>query len=235
MAIPTYILICTSQFRLAFQDRRKATKHGLRHLVVARLSEVDQIKIKIIVPKSGGYRAFQPQGLLLEGHSRPAARATGRRRSRAGKPACAFRHLARRPPPARRPHGGKALSGTWLVCKLGRASAQPSLPCRGVCSRGQRKPPVTRLRVTGGCSLSLPLARRVRESKTFRGGTHHRSPGWPTSPTCQPPKGSSALSSIGLHLLRSNRSFPFSPTQWRDKRLTSRTGPLTVSPTPGTA
>jgi hypothetical protein len=47
---------------------------------------------------------------------------------------------------------------------------------------------------------------------------HHRSPGWPTSPTCQPPKGSSALSSIGLHLLRSNRSFPFSPTQWRDKR-----------------
>jgi hypothetical protein len=47
---------------------------------------------------------------------------------------------------------------------------------------------------------------------------HHRSRGWPTSPTCQPPKGSSALSSIGLHLLHSNRSFPFSPTQWRDKR-----------------
>ena len=47
---------------------------------------------------------------------------------------------------------------------------------------------------------------------------HHRSPGWPTSPTCQPPKGSSPLSSIGLHLPRSNRSFPFSPTQWRDKR-----------------
>jgi hypothetical protein len=45
-------------------------------------------------------------------------------------------------PATRRAQSIRALSATGLVRKLGRASAQPSLPCRGVYSRGHRKPPV---------------------------------------------------------------------------------------------
>ena len=55
----------------------------------------------------------------------PAARAIGRRRDRAGKPACAVRRLARRPPPACRAHGVGPLSRTKLVRKLCRAPARP--------------------------------------------------------------------------------------------------------------
>jgi len=58
---------------------------------------------------------------------------TGRRRSRTGKPACAFRRLARRPPPARRAHGidrgGRGPSFPFVRAAL-RAAAETA-PWRG--------------------------------------------------------------------------------------------------------
>jgi hypothetical protein len=49
-------------------------------------------------------------------------RAQLRRRRGTGKPACALRNLARRPPPARRAHGIGALFATWLVRTSGRSN-----------------------------------------------------------------------------------------------------------------
>ena len=77
------------------------------------------------------------QALPLEGHSSTASRATGRRRSRAGKPTGVICNLARRPPAAHRTHGGRALSGTERVRKLGRASARSFFALSGrVLARG---------------------------------------------------------------------------------------------------
>jgi hypothetical protein len=64
-----------------------------------------------------------------------AARATGRRGSRAGKPTGVNCNLARGPPPTRRAHGIGALSATVLVRKSGRSNkGEPPTTSSGAAS-----------------------------------------------------------------------------------------------------